>query len=84
MTNTTEFPPQLDEIYFWLNQRTDLQSIFLDSDQLGLWILDVNQNQSWINSLFWKKLGYHVQPDEKFDWQALIHPDDLGNVREVI
>lgn len=84
MSNTTEFPPQLDEIYFWLNQRTDLQSIFLDSDQLGLWILDVNQNQSWINPLYWKKLGYNVKSNDNFEWQNLIHPDDAAHVYEVI
>src|SRR6056297_868560 len=68
-----------DEFYELLKSDYNTFNFIEETSPDGIWFWDANNpTKIWINSRFWKTLGY--DPSEiinKDTWENIIHPDDL-------
>jgi len=67
------------EFHELLKNDHDTFNFILETSPDGLWYWDAgNPDKNWINSRFWKTLGYDSSEMSNKDiWQDIIHPDDL-------
>jgi PAS domain S-box-containing protein len=65
--------------YEWVRKDESVFDFIQEAGPDGIWFWNAsNPNDIWINSRFWKTLGYEPSeiPTEKGSWKRNIHPED--------
>lgn len=62
------------------------KKLLLDAHEDGYWDWNLQTNQEFMSDKFWQNFGYDPETRSHCPsaWEALVHPQDIGPVREAI